>query len=119
MNGVANHALLVAAAAILGGCERSDPLSVIPNPSGTALLHDVLVGDDARLICVTRPKESCGRRNSQLYITDVPSLLRVQATWENDATVIVYVTQGKIQGHREQRAVPGISLIVRREPPGN
>jgi hypothetical protein len=80
------------------GCERSDVLSANPNAAGTAFLKDVLIGDNARAICVTNTiQESCTSEQSEIYIDDVARLNDVRSAWINDTLVTVDVISGAVR----------------------
>lgn len=80
------------------GCERSDPLSAVPNRTGTAVLEDMLIGSDSRAICVTATtREACNSKQSEIFIEDIDSLNDVRARWVDDNLVVVDVTSGLVR----------------------
>lgn len=80
------------------GCERSDPLSAVPNSTGTAILEDKLIGSDARAICVTAtPQDVCNSRHSEIYIENVNDLNDVRAKWIDANSVLVEVSSGLVR----------------------
>lgn len=111
---------LVLGAVLSGGCERSDPLSAMPNPAGTAMLTDMAIGDDSRAICVTRTlREPCNFRRSEILIDDVEDFDHVTATWAGDDLVIVDVVKGTVR-RRADRSRDGrvaIRLNLNAQPP--
>jgi hypothetical protein len=89
---------LIVFAILSCGCERSDPLSAVPNRTGTAVLEDILIGSDSRAICVTATtREACNSRQSEIYIEDIDSLNDVRAKWADDDLVVVEVTSGVVR----------------------
>ena len=81
----------------LGVCQRKDPLSVVPNDRGTALLRDTLLGSDTRLICITRTlREPCTLHSAEIVIEKVEDFLAVRAEWSGDDSVTVTIAAGEI-----------------------
>jgi hypothetical protein len=110
---------LFAATAILVivGCNRIDPLSYTVNPAGTAALTDSLVGEDARVVCVTPPKaQSCSPWNADVYVTDLQNLMDIEARWKDDSTVGVTVASGNIRRAAAKSRDGTIAILVTRGP---
>jgi hypothetical protein len=93
-----SNPILIVFTLLCCGCERSDPLSSVPNRTATAVLEDKLIGNNARAICVTATaRETCNSRQSEVYVEGIDSLNDVRAKWVNDDLVTVDVTSGTVQ----------------------
>ena len=85
------------------GCERTDPLSAIPNSTGTAILEHKLIGSNSRAICViTTLREACNSRQSEIYIEDVEKPGDVTARWVNEKLVTIDIVSGTVRRGAER-----------------
>lgn len=110
---------LFAAAGILAlaNCNRIDPLSHRFNSAETAALTDSIVGEDARVVCVTGPRApSCNPWNADVYVTDLQDPMDFEARWKDDSTVTVTIASGKIRRASQRSRDGRIAIQVTRGP---
>lgn len=101
----------------LANCNRIDPLSHRFNSAETAALADSMVGEDARVVCVTGPKvQSCNPWNADVYVTDLQDPMDFEARWKDDSTVTVTVASGQIRRAAERSRDGRIAIQVTRGP---
>ena len=95
------------------GCKRSDPLSAVPNQTGTAVLEDILIGSDARAICVTATRrEACNSKQSEIFIEGIDKLNDVRAKWVDDNSVLVEVGSGLVRKRSDRSRDGRISISL-------
>jgi hypothetical protein len=93
-------AILLAAASI--GCQRADPLSALPNDSGTEMLRKTALGSDTLLICVTPTlREPCTRRTAEVV---------VDGDWKSDNVVTLRFGTGDIRRLQRRSRSGRVSL---------
>lgn len=115
--------LVVLAASMIGGCQRFDPLWVEDNGAGAELL-DVLIGQNARVVCIDRAgprsNDDCSSATAQVYVRDLPDIdrhLQMMVKWrEGDAsTVDVFVFGGRVI-RCEPQTKEGIRIVLKQLP---
>ena len=113
-----HHARLSLLAVVaLTACERTDPLSALPNEAGTAVLQDVAVGADTRIICVTTSlRETCNKRSAEVLVENVRDSADIRSEWVANDAVRVTIGSGvarRFKVHSRdgkvtlQKALPG------------
>lgn len=102
----------------LTACKRTDPLLAFPNEAGTAVLQDIAVGSDTRIICVTPSlHESCDKRSAEVVVENVRDSGDIRSEWVTNNAVRVTIGSGvvrRFEVHSRdgkvalQTALPGI-----------
>jgi hypothetical protein len=107
--------LLIAAMSM--GCQRADPLSAIPNKSGTERLVKTALGSDTLLVCVLpSPKDRCTRQTAEVVVDNFSGdMMAVVAAWKADDVVTLRFRSGDIS-RLAARSRDGRILIQRLSP---
>jgi hypothetical protein len=94
------------------GCQRTDPLSALPNDSGTEILQKILLSSDTLLICVTPTlREPCTRRTAEVVVDEISGDYgAVIAEWKSNEVVTLRFRNGNIR-RLQRRSRSGRVLI--------
>lgn len=103
--------LLAALALVISGCQRADPLSALPNKTGTEMLRKTVLGSDTLLICITPTlQEPCTKKTAEVVAERVPDLMAVRAEWLSSNVVTLVIEGGNIRRLQTRSRSGGVSI---------
>lgn len=109
-------AALASSGMITVACNRVDPLSVMENNNGVALV-DAMVGSDGRIICLLSTRtDACSPNTAHVYVRGIPRFGALRARWKEQNVVEVSVFGGEIIRCRNTLEGADIRIVLRHVP---